>query len=193
MRGVSLGLEAIDLANAADPHLVEWQGALHPRAQLQGILASHWLKRLSPSPSPAVEIAARAHHLERWAIARDSYPAGRSGYLRWRAALKKHHAEALARVLTPVGVDRLVLARAQELVQRAGLGRDPDAQLIEDVACLVFVETDFAALASRLDHDKLVNAVQKTVKKMSADAVALTAETRIADAARAALAQALAG
>ena len=29
-------------------------------------------------------LAARAHHLRRWELPRDSYPVGRAGYLRWR-------------------------------------------------------------------------------------------------------------
>lgn len=185
--------DAIDRANALDPNLVPWEGSLHPRAQLQGVLASYWLSKLAASPAMAVQIAARGHHLERWVIPRDSYPDGRAGYLRWRAQLKKHHAEALQRVLTPLGAEADMLARAQELVQRIGLGSDPEAQLIEDVACLVFIETDFEALSARLDHGKLVNAVQKTVKKMSAHSIALSRETRLSASARAALADALGG
>jgi hypothetical protein len=47
-------------------------------------------------------------------------------------------------------------------------------------------------LAARLHHQRLVSAVQKTVVKMSDQAVGLVAQTRISPAARAALNDALA-
>lgn len=179
----------IDRANAPDPNRVLWKGETRPRAQLQGQLATEWLARLDAAAPPAVQLACRAHHLERWVIARASYPEGRAGYLRWRTALKKHHAAALAALLPEL--DPAVLERAQALVQRVGLGTDPGAQLVEDAACLVFLETDFEALAARLDHDRLVNAVQKTARKMSDDARALAGDTRMSPAAQLAFTAAL--
>jgi hypothetical protein len=55
----------------------------------------------------------------------------------------------------------------QALVRKEGLGHDPETQLVEDAICLTFVETQFEELAARLDHERLVTAVQKTVVKMS--------------------------
>jgi hypothetical protein len=184
-------LAAIDAANSADPNRVDWQGEARPRAQLQGRLATEWLARLSPDPTDAVVLAARAHHLERWAIARDSYPEGRAGYLRWRRALKQHSAARLA-ALVP-DLDPATVARAAALVQRLGLGSDPDAQVVEDVACLVFLETDFEALAARLTRERLVNAVVKTAAKMSDAAKGLAGETRMSPKALAAFLEALNG
>jgi hypothetical protein len=53
------------------------------------------------------------------------------------------------------------------------LGTDTETQAVEDTACLVFVETDYAALRARLGDDKTADAVAKTVKKMSPEACAL--------------------
>ena len=80
---------------------------------------------------------------------------------------------------------------SQALVRKEGLGRDAETQLVEDAICLTFLETQFEELAARLDHERLVNAVKKTVVKMSDQAVALVAQTRISAAARAALDDAL--
>ena len=44
----------------------------------------------------AKRIAARAQHIERWTIARGSYPEGRSAYLTWRKKLQKLHARRAA-------------------------------------------------------------------------------------------------
>ena len=129
--------------------------------------------------------------MRRWTIARASYPEGRAGYLRWRRALKDVHAEVVAELLPSTGISADVVARVQALVRKEGLGHDPETQLVEDAICLTFLETQFEDLAARLDHERLVNAVKKTVVKMSDQAVALVAQTRISPTARAALDDAL--
>jgi hypothetical protein len=183
---------AIDAANAADPNIIEWRSERWPRAQLQGLLATEWIKTLDPRASDEVLLAARAHHVHRWTIARTSYPDDRVGYLRWRRALKEVHAEVVGELLPPAGISVDAVARVQALVRKEGLGRDPETQLLEDAICLTFLETQFEDLAARLDHERLVSAVQKTVVKMSEQAVGLVAQTRISPAARAALNDALA-
>lgn len=164
---------AIDAVNALDPNKVEWRGATAPRSLLQGQRATTWLPQVIDSPSTALSIAARAHHLARWMIARASYPDGRAGYLRWRKASKAASAELLAQTLAPLGVDDDIIVRAVDLVQRVGLGSDPEAQAAEDVACLVFLETDYVALLQRLGHETTATAVRKTLKKMSPTAIGL--------------------
>jgi hypothetical protein len=181
----------IDAANAADPNIIEWRGEQWPRAQLQGVLATEWIDALDPHASDEVRLAARAHHVRRWTIARDSYPDGRPGYLRWRRDLKDVHAKVMAELLPPVGISSDAVTRVQALVRKERLGRDPETQLVEDAICLTFLETQFEDLVAKLDHDRLVNAVKKTVIKMSEQAVALVAQTRISPAARAALDDAL--
>ena len=44
---------------------------------------------------------------------------------------------------------------------------DPEAQLLEDVVCLVFLENYFAEFAREHDEAKLIDIVRKTWKKMS--------------------------
>ena len=182
---------AIDAANAVDPNIIEWRDERWPRAQLQGVLATEWTEQLDPRASDEVLLAARAHHVRRWSIARASYPDGRVGYLRWRRALKEVHAEVVAEILPEAGISADSIARVQSLVRKEGLGQDPETQLVEDAICLTFLETQFEELAARLDRDRLVTAVQKTVEKMSDRAVALVAQTRISPTARAALDDAL--
>ena len=182
---------AIDAANAADPNIIEWRSERWPRAQLQGVLATEWIETLDPRASDEALLAARAHHVHRWTIARTSYPDDRVGYLRWRRALKEVHAEVVGELLPPAGISAAAVARVQALVRKEGLGRDPETQLVEDAICLTFLETQFEDLAARLDHERLVSAVQKTVVKMSDQAVGLVAQTRISPAARAALNDAL--
>lgn len=164
---------AIDAVNARDPNELDWHGASVPRSLLQGQRATTWLPKVTDAPSTALSIAARAHHLARWKIARSSYPDGRAGYLRWRKASKAASAELLAETLAPFGVAADVVSRAVDLVQRVGLGADPEAQAAEDVACLVFLETDYVALLKRLGNETTTTAVRKTLQKMSPAAIGL--------------------
>ncbi|MFN0092113.1 MAG: DUF4202 domain-containing protein [Acidimicrobiales bacterium] len=157
---------AIDAANAHDPSRVRVDGEERPLALVQGQRAADWVRRLAPQAGPAVVLAARAHHLRRWELARAAYPEGRVGYLRWRREQKQRHAAAVGEVLLGVGAGSALVERVQELVARGDLS-DPDAQLVEDAACLVFVELQLAEFAARLDPAKAASVVAKTLAKMS--------------------------
>lgn len=164
---------AIDAVNERDPNQLDWQGKSVPRSLVQGQRATIWLPQVIDTPSVALSIAARAHHLARWAIARSSYPDGRAGYLRWRKASKTASAELLAETLAPLNVAANTVSRAVDLVQRVGLGTDPEAQAVEDVACLVFLETDYVSLLDRLGDEATATALRKTLNKMSPTAIGL--------------------
>lgn len=165
-------IEAIDDANRHDPH--RWRG--EPLAVAQGRLAHEWVAKLDPDASDAVRLAARAHHLRRWVVPRDSYPDGRAGYLRWRRDQKSRHARELGEILDQVGVDPMTVSRASSIVAKVGLGSDPEVQLFEDAVCLTFLETQLASTADRLDEERMIAVIAKTLTKMSdtARAAALT-------------------
>ena len=105
---------------------------------------TEWLARLDPDADDAQLLAARAHHLRRWTLPRSTYPEGRAGYLRWRTALKKQHAEEVAAILADVGYDAATIDRVQRIIRKEGLGTDPQVQTHEDALCLVFLETQLA-------------------------------------------------
>lgn len=186
-------LLAIDAANSGDPHTLVVRGERRPKEQAHAELMSEWIPRLVPEPGEALQLAARAHHLQRWILPRSDYPDGRVGYHRWRNALRSHHAETVAPLLEDAGYGRELVARVQALVRKEGLGRgDPEVQALEDALCLVFLETQLVDLAERLDGDRLENALRKSLAKMSPAGIALAAELPLAPE-HAALLQRLAG
>lgn len=130
-------------------------------------LVTAWVQRLDARPSDALLLAARAHHIRRWEIPRRTYPSGRAGYLRWRDALHAHHGSLTAGVLSAEGFDQGTVTRVCELVEKRSPVDDPEAQTLEDALCLVFLETQLAALADRLDEDKVVRVLRRTTRKMS--------------------------
>ena len=164
---LSAALAAIDQANADDPHTIEIDGDARPKEQAHAELMTEWVQRLDPDADDAQLVAARAHHLRRWALPRTDYPEGRAGYLRWRAAQGKRHAAEVADIVTAVGYDDAFAAEVSAIVAKQGLSTDPRVQTHEDALCLVFLETQFEALANKLGDDHMVEVLAKTLAKMS--------------------------
>jgi hypothetical protein len=170
-------LAAIDAANADDPYTILVRGRRQPKEQAHAELVTEWIAVLEPGASDALRLAGRAHHLRRWAIPRADYPDGREGYLRWRRALHDYHAEQTAAILSEQGCDAALIQRVSDLLHKRGLARgDPDAQVLEDALCLVFLETQYREIAERLPEEKLLDVTAKTLRKMSERAVALALE-----------------
>lgn len=163
-------IRRFDAANAADPNHELVDGVAHPRELLYARRLTDWVLKLRPDASEALRLAARCQHLRRWESPRDGYPMDRAGYLRWRADLKKFHAEQSGAILREVGYGDDVIARVQALNLKKDLGKDPDCQVLEDALCLVFLQYQFADLAAKTDDEKLVNALKKSWAKMSEQA-----------------------
>lgn len=170
-------VEAIDAANADDPNTIEVRGEPRPKELAHAELMSDWVRRLRPDAGEALLLAARAHHVRRWTVPRTAYPEGRAGYLKWRRDLHGVHAEVAGRILEECGYDPATVARVQDLVAKRGqpargVADDADTRAMEDALCLVFIDTQFRALADQLDDDKMVDVVRKTLRKMSPQGVA---------------------
>ncbi len=167
-------LAAFDAANAEDPNQdADAAGRAWPKEVLYAARMSACLARVAPNAPEAVQLAARCQHIRRWAIPRHDFPLDRPGYHRWRNALKKYHAELAGQLLAAVGYDAATIARVQQLVQKLRLADDPDVQLLEDVVCLVFLEYYFLPFAARHPEGKVIEIVQKTWPKMTAQGQAL--------------------
>lgn len=160
---------AIDAVNAGDPGTLIVRGRRRPKALGEAELVSEWVLRLRPDAPEALLLAARAHHVRRWTSPRSSYPAGRAGYLRWRRDLYEFHATEAGRLLQEAGYEPDTISRVQDLVRKRDLrsGADEDVQTLEDAICLAFLESEFADLADRLDRDRMIDVLRKTLVKMS--------------------------
>jgi Domain of unknown function (DUF4202) len=185
-------LAAIDAANADDPNVITVEGVERPKELAHAELMTRWVRTLDPGCSEEQILAARAHHLRRWTIPRDSYPEGRSGYLKWRTALKRQHADDVGTILRAAGYDDESVARVQAIVTKRGLGQDHAVQVHEDALCLVFLETQFDELAGKMGDDKTAEILQKTAKKMSPAGLDAAKGLRFSPSASALLERALA-
>ncbi len=180
-------LDAIDEANADDPHTIEIGGEVRPKEQAHAELMTEWVKRLDPDAQDAQLVAARAHHLRRWALPRSDYPEGRAGYLRWRTAQAKRHAAEVADIVTAVGYDDAFAAEVSAIVAKRGLATDPRVQTHEDALCLVFLQTQFDELADKLGDDHMAEVLAKTLAKMSPAARQIAGDLSLSDRAAALL------
>lgn len=169
-------MHRFDEENSRDPNHLRVAEGSQPRELVYAQWVSDWILRLSPNASELLRLAARAAHLCRWSIARNAYPATRAGYLRWREELKKLHAQKAGTILREVGYLEEEFARVQKLIRKQCLPDDPEAQVLEDALCLVFLEHQFAELAQKSSDEKMINALSKTWLKMSAAARALALE-----------------
>ena len=164
---LSEAIARFDAANTEDPNQELIEGRERPKELLYAERMSAWLDRLAPDASDVVRLAVRAQHIRRWSIPRDSYPMDRAGYRKWRIDLGKFHAETAGEILRDVGHDEETVTRVQSLLRKERLKADPEVQLLEDVACLVFLSHYFADFAAKHDDARLVEIVRKTWRKMS--------------------------
>ena len=160
-------IRRFDLENSRDPNSEALNGQPHPRELIYAQWLTEWVLKLSPHASEPLRLAARCQHICRWEIPRSSYPMDKPGYLRWRADLKKFHAEKSGKILREVGYEEAIIQRVQELNLKKNFPNDPEVCVLEDALCLVFLERQLAPLAAKTDDDKTINALQKSWKKMT--------------------------
>ncbi|ATY67056.1 glutamyl-tRNA synthetase [Cordyceps militaris CM01] len=192
-------LELIDDAHAQDKREAKNVGdekvpyELHYAKKM-----TSWLATRCPEASPVLQVACRAQHFRRWEIPRDSFPMTRPGYLTWRA---KQKAQAASQVVDLLGTSAIQpaipeedRARVAALIRKEKLDSDPEAQALEDVACLVFLDNHFDDFEKRddVDEDKMINILSKTWGKMSPRGREIALEMKLSDRAKVLIGKALA-
>ena len=160
-------LRRFDAENSHDPNLEEHNGVSHPRELLYARRLTDWVLRLCSGASEELRLAARCQHICRWMMPRDSFPMTRIGYLQWREELKRFHAKKAAEILREIGYSESVISRVQALNLKKNFPNDAEGRVLEDALCLVFLEHQFGALAERTTEDKMINALQKSWRKMT--------------------------
>lgn len=159
----------IDKKNAEDVNTYQVSGINYSKELLYSQRMTRTLLQFKPDASRAVQLAARAQHICRWKIPRDEYPMDRVGYLKWRETLKKMHAEITSEILKEVGYDDEYIKRVALLINKRGLKKNEETQLLEDVICLVFLDYYFEEFAEKHEDEKVIDILKKTWAKMSED------------------------
>jgi hypothetical protein len=169
-----------DAANSDDPNQDEGQ----PKELLYAQRMSGMIGRFSPDASEAAQLAVRAQHIRRWTVPRSSYPMTKEGYHAWRTSLYTFHANTAGDLMRQAGYDDATIEQVKKAIGKRGIKVNPDSQLLEDIANLVFIEHYMLAFAqSKPDYDeeKWLVIIRRTWGKMSknAQAFALSGKIRL--------------
>lgn len=158
-----------DAANAEDPNQDEGQ----PKELLYAQRMTEMINRFAPAASEAAQLAVRAQHIKRWTVPRNSYPMTKEGYHAWRTGLYSFHADTAGELMREAGYDDAMIAQVKKAVGKRGIKVNPDSQLLEDIANLVFIEHYMLAFAQskpEYDEAKWLEIIRRTWGKMSKDA-----------------------
>jgi hypothetical protein len=172
---------AIDAYNAKDPHTESVDGKQIPKEVLYGQRMTKKMDAYLPDAPEHLKLAARAQHIGRWEIPRDTYPMDRKGYLQWRSAEKFHHTKIIEPILTEIGYDSGTIEKVKFLLLKKELATNPETQVLEDVVCLVFIEHYLEEFAAQHDDDKVADILRKTMKKMSPRCLAETSNLKVSE------------
>ena len=171
----SQAMGRIDAVHAEDP---EQEGG-QPKELVYAERMSARLAKVAPGASETLRLAVRCQHLRRWAIPRANFPEGKVGYLSWRKQESVAHADLAGELLSQAGYDAEAVKRVQSLVKKERIKHVAEAQMLEDVTCLVFLEHEFAPFAAKHPDDKVIDILRKTWPKMSPRGQAAALELKL--------------
>lgn len=163
-------ITAIDAVNAEDPRKITVDGVERPFETVYAERMTETLERMYPDASELLRIAARAQHIRRWQIPRDTHPTGREGYNKWRMSMRQLHADLVGGIMAEQGYSTDDIALVGSFLRKEALKRVADSQALENVVDVVFLNyywDDFVAKYPDYDDDKLIDIVGKTLRKMS--------------------------
>jgi hypothetical protein len=169
-------LSTIDNINKTDSNTTLVDGVEIPKELIYGqrmskCLATHWT-----NTSELLQIAVRAQHIKRWHIKRTEFEQGKAGYYQWRIALGKFHGELTAEIMLESGytaeqAEQTAAIIRKDLIRQKQAKTNDDSQILEDVACLVFLEHYFDEFSAQYiadnNEEKIIRIVKLTWGKMS--------------------------
>ena len=121
----------------------------------------------------------------------------RAGYLTWRAKLKSLAATQVSELLASPSIQPPIpaddIARVAGLIRKENLTTNEETQVLEDVACLVFLDDKFDAFEkeSGIEEEKMVGILRKTWGKMSEEGRKLALGMELSERAKALIGKAL--
>ncbi len=160
-------VESCKLAHLKDPTVEVVDSKKVPAEWLYTQRLVECLQQTYPDASEALTIAAHCQHLYRWQIKRSDYPEGRSGYYQWRNYLGEYQFNKAKSILQECAYADDFIEEVGMILKKLNIRTVPDAQRLEDVVCLVFLQFYMAGFMQGKTEAQLVQIVQKTWSKMS--------------------------
>jgi len=154
-------------AHLQDPNMESWNNEVYPAEWLYIQRITERLASFSPNASEELIIAANCQHLFRWEIERQSFPEGRIGYYQWRNYLSEYQALKAREILLKAGFDPDFADQVKIIVKKENIFTNPEAQTLEDVVCLVFLEFYLDEFMNDKTELNMATIILKTWNKMS--------------------------
>lgn len=159
----------IDEAYQQNKETIEFNLQTYPKEYLYALRMVDGLQGYKADASEKEYLAARCQHLFRWEIPRNTYPMDRKGYHQWRTFLYAYQANKTGLLLNKVGYNNNEIDSIKDMIEKKDLRTNPSSQLIEDVACFVFLQyyLDGFIEQHKNDEAKLKRIISSTWQKMS--------------------------
>ena len=178
-------------AHDEDPNKITINGQELPYETHYAQKMESYLAKRAPDASDILKLAVCAQHFKRFEVPRSSYPLTKIGYHSWRTHLKHRQAELVGSILDlyyPIEDTK----RCMALIEKEGLKQgDEEVQVLEDVACLVFLDDQFDDFQKKHDEEKMLNILKKTWVKMSPTGHEMALEIPMSDECKALVQKAL--
>ncbi|RDL32072.1 Uncharacterized protein BP5553_09474 [Venustampulla echinocandica] len=186
-------ISLIDEAHAHDPNTVVIDGTDIPYELHYAQKMTRYLSLRAPDASPILKVAIRAQHFRRWEIPRNSYPMTKAGYLNWRSFLKKRQADLASAICIGCNFTDEEAEEVAKLIRKENLQNNEETQILEDVACLVFLDDQFEKFEKEHDEEKIISILRKTWGKMSEKGHKLALSIPMSERSKELIGKALAG
>lgn len=180
-------------AHDEDPNKTTVEGKEMPYETHYAQKMEFYLAKRSPDASDVLRLAVCAQHFRRWEVPRSDYPMTKIGYHSWRTHLKKRQAKLVGEIMD-LYFPSDDTKRCMALIEKEGLRQGEDeVQVLEDVACLVFVDDQFDQFKEKHDEQKIINILKKTWGKMSKEGQDMALEIPMTDECKELVGKALSG
>lgn len=180
-------------AHDEDPNKTTVNGKEMPYETHYAEKMEAYLAQRAPDASEVLKLAVCAQHFRRWEVPRSDYPMNKVGYHTWRTHLKKRQAKLVGEIMDlyyPPEDTKKCMA----LIEKEGLKQGEDeVQVLEDVACLVFLDDQFDQFRTQHNEEKILNILRKTWGKMSTRGQEMALDMHMTDDCKALVEKALAG
>lgn len=167
-----------------DPRWESFQGREGGRDELFTQRVVEWIQKLESSPSEILLLAAWGHTQNRWTLERSTYPMNTKGYHQWRFAQSKLSANEAEKILRDCGYNDEIVQKVCTLILKSNFPKDPDSQVLEDAACLAFMEMKYESYIPEWGEEKYIRILKGTLEKMTPRAQTLALKISYSPAGR---------
>lgn len=160
-------IQKLSEAHLLDPNLQTWNEAVFPAEWLYIQRITNRLESFCLAASEGLKLAAHCQHLYRWEVERNTFPEGRIGYYKWRNYLSEYQAMKAREILLEAGYDTDMAEQVKAIVKKENIQSNAEAQTLEDVVCLVFMEFYLDEFIRDKSELNMTTIIRKTWDKMS--------------------------